>query len=144
MTEKGLVDQQERFLSAQLDTFGHTVNAKGDRRGRVRCCRICPECVARGAAAGRRRTELMGRRIVLSHPLDNRHSLIASSLYRALLGEIPEDWSIFQQAAIEISPRLGVLMPDLVVVPEEPLSEEWRDSLWFPARLALLVVEITD
>ncbi|MEU6269104.1 Uma2 family endonuclease [Saccharopolyspora shandongensis] len=90
------------------------------------------------------RTELLGRRIVLSPPLGNRHALGASRLSRALLGGIPDDWAILRQTAIDISPRLGVLMPDLVVAPRESLRDGWRDEYWFPAGLVLLVAEIAD
>ncbi|MDT0573867.1 Uma2 family endonuclease [Streptomyces sp. DSM 3412] len=70
-----------------------------------------------------------------------RHNVIAERIQRRLYSVIPEDWGIFQTLAIAVPSRLGMLMPDLVVVPA------WEDTdtdTHIPAALAELGVEVTS
>ncbi|MFF5469176.1 Uma2 family endonuclease [Streptomyces achromogenes] len=70
-----------------------------------------------------------------------RHNVIAARIQRRLYSVIPEDWEIFQTQAIAVPSRLGMSIPDLLVVPVRAYEES--DS-HVPAALAELVVEVTS
>ncbi|GGR54064.1 MULTISPECIES: Uma2 family endonuclease [Streptomyces] len=70
-----------------------------------------------------------------------RHNLIAARIQRRLYSVIPEDWEIFQTEAIAVPSRLGMFIPDLLVVPVEARQDSDSHT---PAALAELVVEVTS
>ncbi|MGW1784324.1 Uma2 family endonuclease [Streptomyces sp. NPDC002143] len=70
-----------------------------------------------------------------------RHNVIAERIQRRLYSVVPEDWGIFQTLAIAVPSRLGMLIPDLVVVPVLDTPEA---DTYVPAGLAELVVEVTS
>ncbi|MFC3578448.1 Uma2 family endonuclease [Streptomyces yaanensis] len=70
-----------------------------------------------------------------------RHNVIAERIQRRLYSVIPEDWGIYQTLAIAVPSRLGMLIPDLVVVPMPECAES---DTHIPAALAELVVEVTS
>ncbi|WP_075733146.1 Uma2 family endonuclease [Streptomyces acidiscabies] len=70
-----------------------------------------------------------------------RHNVIAERIQRRLYSVIPEDWGIYQTLAIAVPSRLGMLIPDLVVM---PVQEHTEADAYVPAALAELVVEVTS
>ncbi|MEU2711071.1 Uma2 family endonuclease [Streptomyces sp. NPDC007205] len=70
-----------------------------------------------------------------------RHNVIAARIQRRLYSVIPEDWEIFQTQSIAVPSRLGMLIPDLLVV---PVQERPESDSYLPAALAELVVEVTS
>lgn len=70
-----------------------------------------------------------------------RHNVIAERIQRRLYSVIPDDWGIYQTLGIAVPSRLGMLIPDLVVV---PLPECAESDTHIPAALAELVVEVTS
>jgi Uma2 family endonuclease len=70
-----------------------------------------------------------------------RHNDIAERIQRRLYSVIPDDWGIYQTLSIAVPSRLGVFIPDLVVVPRQ--TETDADT-HIPAGLAELVVEVTS
>ncbi|MFF5977637.1 Uma2 family endonuclease [Streptomyces olindensis] len=69
------------------------------------------------------------------------HHRIAESIHRRLSGVIPEHWHIFQRLGTAVPARLGLYVPDLVVVPEMPARGH---DTFVPAAVARLAVEITS
>ncbi|MEV1066577.1 Uma2 family endonuclease [Streptomyces sp. NPDC050263] len=67
---------------------------------------------------------------------------IAQSLTRGLYEVIPENWGVYQWLATAVPARLGLYVPDLVVLPREPMGVAGDDFV--PAAAARLVVEITS
>ncbi|MFJ8936819.1 Uma2 family endonuclease [Streptomyces sp. NPDC102365] len=78
----------------------------------------------------------------MTHCSANAHHVIASCVQRALYDVIPEHWGIHQRLAVADPSRLGLYVPDLAVVPPEPLRG--GDDPFVPAAAAELVVEITS
>ncbi|MEU2441397.1 Uma2 family endonuclease [Streptomyces rubradiris] len=70
-----------------------------------------------------------------------RHNVIAEQIQRRIYPTIPDDLGIYQTVAIAVPSRLGMLIPDLLVVPVQACRE--ADS-HVPAALAELVVEVTS
>ncbi|WKE70039.1 Uma2 family endonuclease [Streptomyces sp. WP-1] len=70
-----------------------------------------------------------------------RHNVIAERIQRRLYSAIPEDWAIFQTQSISVPARLGMLIPDLLVM---PVQEHLEEDSHVPAALAELVVEVTS
>ncbi|MFJ8788108.1 Uma2 family endonuclease [Streptomyces sp. NPDC102462] len=70
----------------------------------------------------------------------NQHCLIASLIQRRLYSVIPEDWGLFQRLPLAVPARTGMLLPDIVVIPER---ECLKTDTHVPAALAELVGEIT-
>ncbi|CAL9473724.1 Uma2 family endonuclease [Streptomyces sp. enrichment culture] len=70
-----------------------------------------------------------------------RHNLITARIQRRLYSVIPEDWEIFQTEAIAVPSRLGMFIPDLLVLPVEARQDSDSHT---PAALAELVVEVTS
>ncbi|RMB87771.1 restriction endonuclease [Streptomyces shenzhenensis] len=70
----------------------------------------------------------------------NHHCLIASRIQRRLYSVIPEDWGLFQRLPLAVPERAGMLLPDIVVIPQR---ECLKTGVHVPAALAELVVEIT-
>ncbi|MFE9096201.1 Uma2 family endonuclease [Streptomyces sp. NPDC007264] len=70
-----------------------------------------------------------------------RHNMIAERIHRRLYSVIPEDWGVYQTLAIAVPSRMGMLIPDLVVV---PVQERTDADSHIPAALAELVVEVTS
>jgi Uma2 family endonuclease len=81
--------------------------------------------------------------LVIVTPLPSvMHSSVAERVQRRLYEVIPGDWGIYQRLGLGVPSRLGLYVPDLVVVPrEEPRG---RDDAFVPAGEAELVVEITS
>ncbi|MFG2330366.1 Uma2 family endonuclease [Streptomyces sp. NPDC048604] len=71
-----------------------------------------------------------------------RHNLAASRVHRRLHSVIPDDWEVFQTQSIAVASRLGMFIPDLVVVPAE--AADGRPGYYIPAEPALLVAEVTS
>jgi Uma2 family endonuclease len=69
------------------------------------------------------------------------HHRIAERIQRCLYAVIPEDWGIHQWLGTAVPARLGLYVPDLVVVPE--VAVKGHDS-FVPAAAAELAVEITS
>ena len=53
----------------------------------------------------------------------------------------PEDWEIFQTLSVAVPSRLGMFIPDLVVVPTREIDGPGN---YIPAAAAELVVEVTS
>ncbi|MER5543386.1 Uma2 family endonuclease [Streptomyces sp. NPDC001118] len=70
-----------------------------------------------------------------------RHNVIAERIQRRLYSVIPDDWGIFQTLSIAVPSRLGMLVPDLLVM---PVQEHLETDSYVPAALAELVVEVTS
>ncbi|MEW2075994.1 Uma2 family endonuclease [Streptomyces sp. NPDC013433] len=71
-----------------------------------------------------------------------RHHIIAAQVHRRLHEAIPEDWGAHQWWDIAVPERLGLYVPDLVVVREN--TGDIGDGGLCPAAAAELVVEITS
>ncbi|MFC9390210.1 Uma2 family endonuclease [Streptomyces venezuelae] len=70
-----------------------------------------------------------------------RHNLTASKVHRRLYSVIPDDWAVFQTQSIAVRSRSGMFIPDLVVVPEDVLTEP---GSYIPAEICLLAAEVTS
>ncbi|MER6382754.1 Uma2 family endonuclease [Streptomyces sp. NPDC001250] len=70
-----------------------------------------------------------------------RHNVIAERIQRRLYSVIPDDWGIFQTLSIAVPSRLGMFVPDLLVM---PVQEHLETDSYVPAALAELVVEVTS
>ncbi|WP_435974405.1 Uma2 family endonuclease [Streptomyces sp. Qhu_M48] len=70
-----------------------------------------------------------------------RHNATASKVQRRLYSVIPDDWAIFQTQSLAVPSRSGMFIPDLVVVPEDALTEA---GVYIPAEASLLVAEVTS
>ncbi|MYS91777.1 MULTISPECIES: Uma2 family endonuclease [Streptomyces] len=71
----------------------------------------------------------------------NRHHRVVERVQRRLFEVIPSHWNIFQRLGTAVPARLGLYVPDLVVVPELP--NEGGDH-FVPASAAQLAVEVTS
>ncbi|MFJ7075873.1 Uma2 family endonuclease [Streptomyces sp. NPDC098781] len=81
--------------------------------------------------------------VVMVTPLPSvAHSSVAERVQRRLYEVISDDWGIYQRLALAVPSRLGLYVPDLVVVPEGELRA--GDDNFVPAGKAQLVVEITS
>ncbi|MFI0465178.1 Uma2 family endonuclease [Saccharopolyspora sp. 5N102] len=89
------------------------------------------------------RAEIIEESIVMTPPPGYGHNVIADRVHRALARVIPQDWGIFQTAAVEIPLRSNLFIPDLVVIPMDALPSD-DDPAPVPAGRALLAVEITS
>lgn len=89
------------------------------------------------------RAEIIEEGIVMTPPPGYPHNLIANRVHRALVRAVPEDWAIFQTAAVAVPLRSSLFIPDLVVIPEERIPDE-DAAEHVPAECALLAVEITS
>ncbi|MEU3373226.1 Uma2 family endonuclease [Streptomyces sp. NPDC006660] len=88
------------------------------------------------------KVEIIEGIVTVSPAPANRHNSIAARVHRALLGVIPEDWNPHQTLGVAIPSRLGLYIPDLVVVPDAVVDAE--PGSFVPAAAAELVVEITS
>ncbi|MFB7505424.1 Uma2 family endonuclease [Streptomyces broussonetiae] len=70
-----------------------------------------------------------------------RHNIIAARVQRRLYSVIPDEWEVFQTLSIAVPSRLGMFIPDLLVV---PVHEPPETDSYLPAALAELVVEVTS
>ncbi|MCL3995134.1 Uma2 family endonuclease [Streptomyces lavenduligriseus] len=87
------------------------------------------------------KVEIIEGIVTVSPAPASRHNVIAARIQRRLYSVIPEDWEIFQTQAIAVPSRMGMFLPDLLVVPLR--AGEESDS-HIPAALAELVVEVTS
>ncbi len=87
------------------------------------------------------RVEIIEGVITVSPAPAYRHHVIAARIQRRLYSVIPDEWGVFQRLALSVSTRLGMLVPDLVVVPKQADPES---ETHLPATLAELVVEVTS
>ncbi|MEV5877125.1 Uma2 family endonuclease [Streptomyces sp. NPDC052101] len=69
------------------------------------------------------------------------HHRYSAPVQRRLYSVIPDDWGIFQTQSIAVPARLGMLVPDLLVM---PVQEHPESDSYLPAALAELVVEVTS
>lgn len=89
------------------------------------------------------KVEIIEGIVTVSPAPASRHNLITELIQYGLYSVIPRDWGIYQTQAIAVPSRLGMLIPDLVVVPRRELAEAESDS-YIPAAVAEIVVEITS
>ncbi|MEH0576161.1 MULTISPECIES: Uma2 family endonuclease [Streptomyces] len=68
--------------------------------------------------------------------------VVAERVTRSLYEVIPPDWGVYQWLGTAVPSRLGLYVPDLVVLPREPGGAGADDHV--PASAARLVVEITS
>lgn len=87
------------------------------------------------------KVEIIEGIVTVSPTPANQHNLIAAVVQRRLYSAIPEDWEIFQTLSIAVPSRLGMFIPDLVVV---PTGEVDGPGTYIPAAAAELVVEVTS
>jgi Uma2 family endonuclease len=87
------------------------------------------------------KVEIIEGIVTVSPTPANQHNLIAVMVQRRLYSVIPEDWEIFQTLSIAVPSRLGMFIPDLVVV---PTAEVDGPGNYIPAAAAELVVEVTS
>ncbi|WP_128380775.1 Uma2 family endonuclease [Streptomyces cavernae] len=87
------------------------------------------------------KVEIIEGIITVSPAPASGHNVIASRIHRRLLSVIPEEWEVCQTLAVAVPSRLGMFIPDLVVVRE--LDGE-GEATHIPAGMAELAVEITS
>ncbi|WP_221347762.1 Uma2 family endonuclease [Streptomyces beigongshangae] len=87
------------------------------------------------------KVEIIEGVVTVSPTPANQHNLIADAVQRRLCSAIPEDRGIFQTLSIAVPSRLGMSIPDLVVV---PTAEVDGPGTYIPAAAAELVVEVTS
>ncbi|MEW2574373.1 Uma2 family endonuclease [Streptomyces sp. NPDC047070] len=87
------------------------------------------------------KVEIIEGIVTVSPTPANQHNLIAAVVQRRLYSVIPEDWEIFQTLSVAVPSRLGMFIPDLVVV---PTAEVDGPGNYIPAGAAELVVEVTS
>ncbi|MEU3030524.1 Uma2 family endonuclease [Streptomyces incarnatus] len=87
------------------------------------------------------KVEIIEGIITVSPSPAHRHNVIAGRIQRRLYPVIPEEWEIFQTQSISVPARLGMLIPDLLVM---PVQEHLEEDSYVPAALAELVVEVTS
>ncbi|MPY44305.1 Uma2 family endonuclease [Streptomyces phyllanthi] len=87
------------------------------------------------------KVEIIEGLITVTPRSPNAHHYIAGRIQRRLYEVIREHWGIYQRLGAAVPSRLGLYVPDLLVVPEEELS---GDDCFIPAGEAELVMEITS
>jgi Uma2 family endonuclease len=87
------------------------------------------------------KVEIVDGIVTVSPPPSNAHNRIASRVHRQLSAVLPPEWDICQTQGAAVPSRDGLYIPDLVVFPEEALSEPGHDVA---ASAAELIVEITS
>jgi Uma2 family endonuclease len=87
------------------------------------------------------KVEIIEGIVTVSPTPANQHNLIAAAVQRRLYSAIPEDWGIFQTLSIAVPSRLGMFIPDLVVVPTGKIDGPGN---YIPAAAAELIVEVTS
>lgn len=87
------------------------------------------------------KVEIIEGIVTVSPTPANQHNLIADVVQRRLYSAIPDDWGIFQTLSIAVPSRLGMFIPDLVVVPTREIDGPGN---YIPAAAAELVVEVTS
>ncbi|MGC5568459.1 Uma2 family endonuclease [Streptomyces sp. FR-108] len=87
------------------------------------------------------KVEIIEGIVTVSPTPANQHNLIADHVQRRLYAAIPDDWGIFQTLSVAVPSRLGMFIPDLVVV---PTAEVDGPGNYIPAAAAELVVEVTS
>jgi Uma2 family endonuclease len=87
------------------------------------------------------KVEIIEGIVTVSPTPANQHNLIAAAVQRRLYSAIPEDWEIFQTLSIAVPSRLGMFIPDLVVVPTGEIDGPGN---YIPAAAAELIVEVTS
>ncbi|MFJ2257672.1 Uma2 family endonuclease [Streptomyces sp. NPDC087844] len=87
------------------------------------------------------KVEIIEGIVTVSPTPANQHNLIADVVQRRLYSAIPDDWGIFQTLSIAVPSRLGMFIPDLVVVPTREIDGPGN---YIPAGAAELVVEVTS
>jgi len=88
------------------------------------------------------RVEVVEGLITVAHYSANAHHTIASCVQRSLYDVISKNWGVHQRLTMADPSRLGLYVPDLAVVPEEPPRS--GDDSFVLAAAAELVVEITS
>ncbi|MDQ0774927.1 Uma2 family endonuclease [Streptomyces aurantiacus] len=87
------------------------------------------------------KVEIIEGIVTVSPTPANQHNLIADVVQRRLYSAIPDDWGIFQTLSIAVPSRLGMFIPDLVVVPTGEIDGPGN---YIPASAAEFVVEVTS
>ncbi|WP_328494360.1 Uma2 family endonuclease [Streptomyces sp. NBC_00414] len=87
------------------------------------------------------KVEIIEGIVTVSPTPANQHNLITAAVQRRLYAAIPHDWGIFQTLSSAVPSRLGMFIPDLVVV---PTGEVDGPGNYIPAGAAELVVEVTS
>ncbi|MFJ9338190.1 Uma2 family endonuclease [Streptomyces sp. NPDC101733] len=87
------------------------------------------------------KVEIIEGIVTVAPPPVNHHNYIAVKVQRALMTVLPEGWEVYQTLNVAVPSRVGLYIPDLVVVPEEAVLEEGN---FVPAAVAELVVEVTS
>ncbi|WP_405732174.1 Uma2 family endonuclease [Streptomyces sp. NBC_00028] len=88
------------------------------------------------------RVEIIEGLITVTPYSAQAHHLTVEPVRRRLYEVIPEDWGVYQRLTLAVPSRLGLYVPDLVVVPEQALRG--ADDTLVPAGKAHLVVEVTS
>lgn len=87
------------------------------------------------------KVEIIEGIVTVAPPPVNHHNYIASKVHRALLPALPEACEVYQTLNVAVPSRVGLYIPDVVVVPDEAALEEGN---YVPAGVAELAVEITS
>ncbi|MFE5766781.1 Uma2 family endonuclease [Streptomyces sp. NPDC056485] len=87
------------------------------------------------------KVEIIEGIVTVAPPPVNHHNYIASKIHRALLPVLPEGCEVYQTLNVAVPSRVGLYIPDVVVVPDEAALAEGN---YVPATAAELVVEITS
>ncbi|WP_030779131.1 Uma2 family endonuclease [Streptomyces sp. NRRL S-920] len=87
------------------------------------------------------KVEIIEGVITVSPGPANRHNLVAQKVHRLLYSVLPDDWGVFQTLSVAVPSKLGMLIPDLVVI---PLADVEPTQTHVPAGAAELVVEVTS
>ncbi|WP_066945963.1 Uma2 family endonuclease [Streptomyces lushanensis] len=87
------------------------------------------------------KVEIIEGIVTVSPSPANKHNKIAAKVQRSLYRVLPEDWNVCQTLGVAVPSRLGLYIPDLVVVADTALDEPGN---FVPATAAELVVEITS
>lgn len=91
------------------------------------------------------RAEIDGGRITLTPPPHRHHNGIVARVQRALYGELPMEWGIYQRLGVHIAALDELYVPDLVVASRElveGVDADVNDPV--DAAEALIVVEVTS
>ncbi|QEV19814.1 Uma2 family endonuclease [Streptomyces alboniger] len=87
------------------------------------------------------KVEIIEGVITVSPSPANRHNLVTEKVQRLLYSVLPDDWGVFQTLSVAVPSKLGMFIPDLVVI---PLAEVEAPGTYVPAGAAELVVEVTS
>ena len=124
------------MFDALMDTYDGDYLRTDDEWDELRWIR------ERTAAPKGCRVEIVEGLVTVTPSATVRHHVIADRVHRRLCAATPEDWGVHQWWDIAVPRRLGLYVPDLVVVPEN--TRDTDDGGLCPAGAAELVVEITS